>query len=204
MSLIFRLLWIFLTQTRGRRSRDPFAVTTVRARALPNDLDLNGHVNNGRLMTYIDFGRIDWLYRIGALGLAYRRRFIPVIGDISVRYLRPLRVFERFHVESRILGWNAQWAYFEHRLVRPDGRVILVLVNRGKFWSRRQGTLPVAEVIAGIGFAGVESPELPPWVQSWVRSLDELRAGLAPPAARQEAPVAPVAAPRTGFAPATD
>jgi acyl-CoA thioesterase FadM len=175
MNLLIRLFWIFFTQTRGRRAADPFAVTSVRSVALPNDIDLNGHVNNGRLMTYIDFGRLDWLYQIGALQLAYRRRFIPVIGDISVRFLRPLKAFERFTIESRVLGWSEHWAYFEHRLIKSDGRIALQLVNRGKFWSPRRGTLMVSEVIAGIGLTGTSSPELPAWVQTWVRSLDELK-----------------------------
>ncbi|WP_295680612.1 thioesterase family protein, partial [uncultured Nevskia sp.] len=176
MSLIFRLLWIFLTQTLGRRSRNVFAVQRVRSCALPNDLDLNLHVNNGRLMTYIDFGRIDWLWRIGALQQAYRQRFIPVIGDISVRYLKPLRVFERFTIESRVLGWDAKWGYFEHRLVKANGDLVLLLVNRGLFWKRGTGAMPIADVIASCGYLGIESPILPAWVQTWSRSLDEARA----------------------------
>jgi len=176
MSLIFRLLWVFLTQTLGRSSPDVFAVQRVRSRALPNDLDLNLHVNNGRLMTYIDFGCIDWLWRIGALQQAYRQRFIPVIGDISVRYLKPLQVFERFTIESRVLGWDAKWGYFEHRLVKANGDLVLLLVNRGLFWKRGSGAMPIAEVIASCGFVGIVSPALPAWVQTWSRSLDEARA----------------------------
>lgn len=176
MSLIIRLLWIFLTQTLGRHSRDVFAVQRVHSRALPNDLDLNLHVNNGRLLTFIDFGRIDWLWQIGALQQAYRQRFIPVIGDISVRYLKPLKVFERFTIESRVLGWDAKWGYFEHRLLKADGEVVLLLVNRGLFWKRGTGAMPIAEVIASCGFVGIESPVLPTWVQTWSRSLDEARA----------------------------
>ncbi|WP_273457623.1 thioesterase family protein [Nevskia ramosa] len=176
MSLIFRLLWVFLSQTLGRRSRDVFAVQRVHSRALPNDLDLNLHVNNGRLMTFIDFGRIDWLWQIGALQQAYRQRFIPVIGDISVRYLKPLKVFERFTIESRVLGWDAKWGYFEHRLLKDNGDLVLLLVNRGLFWKRGTGAMPIAEVIASCGFVGIVSPALPAWVQTWSRSLDEARA----------------------------
>lgn len=175
MSLIFRLLWLFLSQTLGGRSRDVFAVQRVRSIALPNDLDLNLHVNNGRLMTYIDFGRIDWLWRVGALQQAWRQRFIPVIGDISVRYLKPLKMFERFTIESRVLGWDAKWAYFEHRLLKANGEVVLLLVNRGLFWKRGIGSMPVAEVIASCGFVDLHSPVLPAWVQTWSSSLDEAR-----------------------------
>jgi acyl-CoA thioesterase FadM len=175
MSLLIRLFWIFFTQSRGRRAADLFAVQSVHSRALPNDIDLNGHVNNGRLMTYIDFGRIDWLHRNGALRYAYQRRFIPVIGDISVRFLRPLKVFERFRIETRVLGWNDQWGYFEHRIVKADGRIALVLVNRGKFWSPKQGTLMVADVLAGMGCSEAQSPVLPGWVLAWADSLDQLK-----------------------------
>jgi acyl-CoA thioesterase FadM len=173
MSLIFRLLWLFLTQVLGRgRPEDPFAPVRVRSVALPNDLDLNLHVNNGRLMTFIDFGRLAWLYRIGALQICYRHRRIPVVGDVSARYLKPLRAFERFTIETRILGWSARWAYFEHRLIRADGQVAVIVADRGLFWRRGHGAMSAAQVIAELPYENQPSPELPHWVALWARSLE--------------------------------
>ena len=190
MSLILRLLWLFLSQVRGTRITEPGTVSRVSSRTLPNDLDLNLHVNNGRLMTFIDFGRLAWLQRTGMLAIGYRKRGIPLVGDVSARYLKPLCAFERFTIETRLLGWSGRWAYFEHRLIRSDGQLAVLVADRGMFWRRRRGAVPIAEMIAALPFAVPESPPLPAWVERWASSLDLGREALLgssrEPAARLE------------------
>ncbi len=77
---------------------------------------------------------------------------------------------------SRVLVWDAKWAYFEHRLVKANGDIVLLLVNRGLFWKRGTRAMPIAAVIASCGFVDLVPPALPFWVQTWSRSLDEARA----------------------------
>jgi acyl-CoA thioesterase FadM len=177
MSLILRLVWLFLTQIRSRRTDDLFGVSRIHCIALPNDLDLNFHVNNGRLMTFIDFGRLAWLHRTGALQFAMRRKHIPIVGDVSARFLKPLKAFERFTIETRLLRWNAKWGYFEHRILKRNGQVVLVMADRGMFWRRSSGAMPMAEVVAGLTYGNPQPPPLPEWVQIWSQSLDMAKHG---------------------------
>jgi acyl-CoA thioesterase FadM len=172
MSLVLRLLWLFFGQVLGSRTVGIEAVSRVWSRTLPNDLDLNLHVNNGRLLTFIDFGRLAWLQRTGLLMAGYRKRGIPVVGDVSARYLKPLRLFERFTIETRLLGWSGRWAYFEHRLIRSDGQLAVLVADRGMFWRRRGGAVPIAEMAAELPSACPVSPPLPAWVARWSDSLE--------------------------------
>ena len=44
-------------------------------RVLPNDLDTNLHLNNGRYLTLMDLGRVDLMLRMGVMGELRRRRW---------------------------------------------------------------------------------------------------------------------------------
>lgn len=64
MNLALRLL-IVIIGTAFRPRLAPDSISRIRGCVLPNDLDLNFHMNNGRYLTVLDLGRIDFLLRIG-------------------------------------------------------------------------------------------------------------------------------------------
>ncbi len=174
MSLFLRLFWMFLTQTRGQRA-DIFATTRVTTSTLPNDLDLNRHVNNGRYLTLADLGRMDWFYRTRALQTAFKQGAFPVIGDVTARFVKQMKSFQKLVIDSRLIGWDSKWAFMEHRLLSRDGELVALVVIRGMFWSRKGGLQP-AELIRLAGHGEHTSPNLPEWIATWAESLDELSA----------------------------
>ncbi|MCC5855310.1 MAG: thioesterase family protein [Idiomarina sp.] len=173
MSLLGRLAWILIKRAREPQC-EPFDTLRVRSRVLPHDLDLNFHVNNGRYLTFADLGRMDWFIRTGCFQVARKQGCIPVIGDVTARYVKQLKAFDRFYIESRLLGWNHKWAYLEHRILNENDQLAALVVVRGMFWSKRSGGIAPAELIAATGHEGSESPELPDWVQRWAETLEAL------------------------------
>jgi hypothetical protein len=100
----------------------------------PFDLDLNFHVTNGRYLTMADVGRMDYVlktapYGAAPQGRAHRRR---CLGQVPPR----LRLFERFEIHTRMLGWDEKWLFVEHRFM-SKGRVVGVVIMRGVFRSGR-------------------------------------------------------------------
>lgn len=174
MNLLLRLLWILLKRARVKRSH-PLDTLRVRSRALPNDLDFNMHVNNGRYLSFADLGRVDWFVRTGCLQVARKQKAIPVIGDATARFIRQLKAFDRFYVETRLLGWNHKWAFLEHKIFDSQDRLAAIVVIRGMFWSKKGG-IPPTELLDATGNAHIEAPELPAWVAHWSQTLDELTA----------------------------
>lgn len=174
MNLLLRLLWILLKRARKPRSH-PLDTLRVRSRALPNDLDFNMHVNNGRYLSFADLGRVDWFVRSGCLQVARQHKAMPVIGDATARFIRQLKAFDRFYIETRLLGWDQKWAFLEHKILDSDNRVAAIVVIRGMFWSKQGGLTP-AQLLDGTGHAHIESPALPGWVAHWAQTLDELSA----------------------------
>jgi len=175
MNLLFRLLWI-LFQRRKQPRCGAFDTLRVRSRVFPNDLDLNMHVNNGRYLSFADLGRVDWFFRSGAWDVARKQGFIPVIGDVNARFIRQLKAFDRFYVESRLLGWDEKWAFLEHKILDHENRVAALIVIRGMFWSKKKGGLSPEDLIAATGQGHLESPTLPEWVEAWRQTLDALSA----------------------------
>lgn len=135
MNLWFRLL-LMLLRRPWRKPVPGLATTVVRLRVWPLDLDFNRHVTNGRYFTLADVGRMDYVLRSGAYRVALRHRALPIVGDVCGKFRRELKLFERFEIHTRMLGWDAKWSFVEHRFVK-DQRVIAVVVMRGLFRGAR-------------------------------------------------------------------
>lgn len=172
MNLLLRLIWILLKRCRVGRTH-PLDTLRVRSRALPNDLDFNIHVNNGRYLSFADLGRVDWFIRSGCLQVAREHKAIPVIGDATARFMKQLKAFDRFYVETRLLGWNHKWAFLEHKILTKDNQIAAIVVVRGMFWSKKGG-LPPQALLEATGNPDMQSPQLPDWVAHWAQTLDEL------------------------------
>jgi acyl-CoA thioesterase FadM len=147
------------------------ATTRIRMRVWPNDLDLNLHVNNGRYLALADLARMDWFVRSGALAVARRERAFPLIGDAIAKFRRDLKLFQKFEIQTRMLGWDERWGFLEHRFVR-GGRVLGVVCVRGVF-KGRSGLIEPQFFLSTVG-ADSASPPLPQWVVEWNTSCESL------------------------------
>lgn len=168
MNLWLRMLWYLLTAATRKPVR-PLDPTTLGMIVLPNDLDINGHVNNGRYFTLCDIARVDLARRTGILAVAKRLKAMPVVGDAMARYRRDLKLFHRFEIQSQVLGWDHRWVYIEHRIMQM-GRVCVLIVVRGGFKSKT-GLVHPADLAEALGLQAV-SPKLPTWVIGWSRHCD--------------------------------
>lgn len=174
MNLWFRLL-LMLLRRPWKKPVSGLDTTVVSMRVWPLDLDLNRHVTNGRYFTLADIGRMDYVLRSGSFRVALRHRALPIVGDVWGKFRRELRLFERFEVHTRMLGWDAKWSFVEHRFVK-DQRVIAVVVMRGLFKGPK-GTVPPSEFARELGL-DEQSPPLPQWLCEWSASCDGLSSHL--------------------------
>lgn len=170
MNLWFRL-FLMLLRRPWRRPVPGLATTVVKMRVWPLDLDFNRHVTNGRYFTLADVGRMDYVLRSGAFRAALRHRAIPVVGDVCGKFRRELKLFDRFEIHTRMLGWDEKWSFVEHRFVK-DERVVAKVVMRGVFRSRN-GTVSPAELASELEM-DEQSPPLPQWLTEWSDSCDKL------------------------------
>lgn len=159
MNLLFRLLWLRLVG-RFRSACSVLGPVRTPFRVMPTDLDVLRHVNNGVYLSLLDLARTDLMIRSGLMGPVRERGWFPVVTAESIRFRRSLTLFQRFHVETRVLGWDGKSFYIEQRFIRGDDVVATALVA-GRFLGP-DGSVRPADIVALAG-TDPESPSLPAW-----------------------------------------
>ena len=76
---------------------------TLRLRVLPNDIDINLHMNNARYLSLMDYARTHLLARTRLLEHIIQSRWQPMVGATWVTYRRSLPLFARFTITSRMI-----------------------------------------------------------------------------------------------------
>lgn len=168
MNVIWRTLLVtFGARLRVRLGRGlaPTAVSRIRLTTLPTDIDVLRHMNNGRYLSLFDLGRWDLLVRTGLVDAMRRNGWYAVVSSETVTFRKSLELWQRFVVESRLLGHDDKALYLEHRAV-VDGEVYARAIIRARMLKRRGGTLSHEELFAAVGRPD-DLPDVEPWVHDW-------------------------------------
>ncbi|XP_065256291.1 protein THEM6-like [Emys orbicularis] len=113
------------------RQRDVLQEQSWPGLVLPSDLDWLLHMNNARYLREADLARCAHLARCGIFDALRALGGSLVLAASCARHRRPLRLFERFAVRTRLLGWDARAFYLEQRFVSPrHGFVCALLLCR--------------------------------------------------------------------------
>lgn len=179
MNLYLRTLLVFLSSFFKETIRDILEPSILRLRVFPNDLDFNGHMNNGRYLTIMDLGRFDLVLRTGLMKLMLRQKSVPILASAKIRYRQPLLPFQPYDLETRIICWDEKWAYLEQRFVIVDGpkkgAVAAIAIVKGSFFDKRAGkTVPTCDLMQAIGH-DKPSPEFPSHIRKWQEAEEALR-----------------------------
>lgn len=155
MNLYFRLLWLWLA---NRRQPDVhgLAASRLALRVLPGDIDLFGHVNNGRYLTLMDLGRLHVAMRSGLFRVMRRRGWHAAASAVEIRFRRPLKLWRRFVLVTEIADWDADWFVFEQRFesaAKVHARALVQVQFR-----RGRERVPTAEALAAVGAGALRPP----------------------------------------------
>jgi len=136
----------------------------LRLRVWPNDIDLNMHMNNARYLSWMDYGRMHLLARVGLLDHIIRDRWTPLVGAAWMTYRRSLALFAPFTLTSRLVCWDDRWFYLEQTF---SGREGLAAVGWVKGALRGpEGVLAPQAVLERIE-PGIVSPPIPDVIANW-------------------------------------
>ena len=64
---------------------------------------------DGRYLALADIGRMHWFVRTGVLGVARQQKAFPVVGDAIAKFRHDLKVFQKFEIQTRLIGWDRKW-----------------------------------------------------------------------------------------------
>jgi len=92
-----------------------------RFRVLPNDLDINAHMNNGRYMTIVDLMIVEYFIRCGLFKVLLSRRWRPMLGGSIMHFRRGLKPFDVYTLRLKLVSWDERWNYMAFEFLR-EGR----------------------------------------------------------------------------------
>lgn len=149
MNLFLRLLYVLVISLFRERLEATNLVSRLSLRVLPNDLDINLHMNNGRYLTICDLNRVDMFARSGLLKAMFKRNWIPVIAEHTMSYKKPLRMFEHFDVMLKVTHWDEKYFYMQHTFSNSKG-IVATGTSKGCIYARRLGVVIPADVLAAV------------------------------------------------------
>lgn len=158
-----RLAWQFFLN----RNADPLPADGMHIShhiCLPSDIDLWSELNNGRTLTLYDMGRLPLAGRVGLIKTLKQQRWNLTMAGVSVRYRKRIRMWNRFEMRSRAVGYDDKFIYLEQSIWR-NGECCGHAMYRSAVTDKRGIVSPdrVMEA-AGLTFDG----ELPDWIKAWI------------------------------------
>jgi acyl-CoA thioesterase FadM len=182
MNLWFRLLWYALTSWRRlpiNHTADALDIGTLEFTVLPTDLDISLHMNNGRYLTLMDIGRLDFLVRTGLWRAVRKNGWTPIASAIIIRYRRELRSFARFRLETRLVTWAEASVVMEQTFVILNGPyagqvAARALIKAGIYSRSERKFVDVARMMKTIGVEGT-SPQPTADIEAFVRADGALK-----------------------------
>jgi acyl-CoA thioesterase FadM len=164
MNLYLRLLWTILRCWRlPRISLD--TVLERELRVLPNDVDINLHMNNGRYMTVVDLLLIEYFVRTGYASLLLKNGWKPMSGGSIITFRRGLAPLKRYTVKFSYAASDEFWNFMRFEF-HANGKLAAAGYMKGAAVSA-QGLVPNATSFAQLS-AVPQTTEIPEAVRHWM------------------------------------
>ncbi|MDP2238907.1 MAG: thioesterase family protein [Burkholderiales bacterium] len=166
MNLYLRL-FLLLFRIMGLARGGLFDASRVAFRVLPNDCDLNLHMNNGRYLSFMDLGRVHLTAQLGLSRVFMKRRWMPVLAAAEINFIRPLAPLQKFTLVTRIVTWDEKYLYIEQKF--EVGGVLHAHAFVKALVLSKQGRVSNLELTALLGYEGAPPPmpeELSLWVEA--------------------------------------
>lgn len=184
-----RTFWCATMCTLFKKYVHVLDTTTYSSACLTTDVDfLLFHMNNSRYLREVDFARTEFYTRTGLWKAIREKGGLPVQGGSNIRYRKFIRTFSLYTISSRIVYWDHNSIYMEHRFVtRGDDFVNAIVHCRQRVINcdveEMMGELLAKSAKNNPG--DVEAPRMKPecpleihhWIQSNLVSSANLRNG---------------------------
>ena len=102
--------------------------STIDFTVWPTDIDVS-IMNHAAIMTVMEMGRIDFIVRSGFLKLARQKKWYFPSASVSAQFIRPLKMFQRATVRTRVFHMSDKWIYIEQKVERAGKVMAICLVK---------------------------------------------------------------------------
>ncbi|XP_050685758.1 protein THEM6-like isoform X2 [Eriocheir sinensis] len=150
---------LFLSKVHPLKSSNIYGLCTTR------DIDfMLNHINNGRYLRAMDFGRLDHCIRSGIFKTVYETKSKLLVAASTIRYRKPVYLFVPYRLQSQIVYWDEKNVYYRQDFVtlhdnflRATAYVKLAVLG-----------LQTEELFSLVTSESVTLPEAPNDLISWI------------------------------------
>ncbi len=123
-----------------------------------------------------DVGRIDFYMRSGMIRLIRERGWTPLMGGVQTAYVREIRLWKKFTVQTRLATWEETTVIGRHRFILEDGtEAATVLTTAGVYDFSERRFIQMEEIARALGYDG-DAPEPNSTERSFMETHKMLRA----------------------------
>ena len=84
-------------------------------RVLPNDRDINFHLNNGRCLSSLDQGHVHLPAQTGSLPVILKQGWMPVLAAAEINFIRSIQPLQKFDLATRLVNWDEKYFYINQK-----------------------------------------------------------------------------------------
>jgi len=132
----------------------------------PIDLDPWWELNNGRTLTLYDLGRISFLLRTGLKNKIMKQGWRFTVAGSSIRYRKRVTMFSLMKVNTRFLGWDERFIYFQQTMWRKNQPISSILIRSAITDATGIVTSDRFESLMGLN----TKLKLPDWATDWSKA----------------------------------
>jgi len=163
MRLRLRLLYIFFKSLFIKKKSSVLDDTILKLMVFPNDVDIK-YVTNDRYLSFMDLGRIFFIFSYTNILLMIRKKWIPVATNIFIQYRYPLKLFQTFNLSTRIVWWDHKHFYLTQKFEK-NNRVLCSAIVCATFMSEK-GLVPTSDILQAMNKEAIR-PEKPDFIETF-------------------------------------
>jgi hypothetical protein len=103
--------------------------------------------------------------------IVFRKKWFPVLAGLQVRFRRPLNLWQKFEIHTRIVTWDVKWIYLEQKIMR-NGELALHAYLKGVFTGPK-GSVPITRLLELMGVRETPPP-MPPALALWMEAEEKM------------------------------
>jgi acyl-CoA thioesterase FadM len=141
--MYFRLLRVLLSGLfKERLYFNDNQYQVLEFRVAPTDLDIWMHMNNGKMMTMLDLGKLDLMWRYGLLKPQFQRKFQGLLGTSETQFKKALSLGNKITMKTRFLGIDENNNFVIEQILEHKGKLVLKDISYSKYVDKRKSLNP--------------------------------------------------------------
>ena len=105
-------------------------------------------MNHAAIMTVLETGRIDLMVRSNFFKVAIKNKWFFPSQAISIQFYRPLKMFQKADIHTRISYVDEKWIYVEQKIERK-GKIVAACIVKNTIKKGRE-TIPTSEIMKAL------------------------------------------------------